>query len=179
MKPPLLQGMSNDFQTPPEALNPLLPYIQKDWVIWECAEGKGNLVNALRGLGYQVVGSDILTGRNFLEWQPDNFNCIVTNPPFSIKQEFLKRCYQLGKPFALLLPLATFETEKRQSLFKRYGLEIIFMPNRVNFEIPSGKGTGAWFATAWFTNWLSIGRELTFSQIATKRCSQKVMELGI
>jgi len=33
MKPPLKQGMSDDFQTPPEALEPLLPYLKKDWVI--------------------------------------------------------------------------------------------------------------------------------------------------
>jgi hypothetical protein len=177
MKPPLMQGMSNDFQTPPEALSPLLSYLKNDWVVWECAEGRGNLSNALRRFGYQVIGSDILTGQDFLQWQPDEFDCIVTNPPFSIKQKFLERCYQLGKPFALLLPLTTFETEKRQRLFKKYGLEVIFLPNRINFETPSGKGSGAWFATAWFTNWLDIGKELTFSEIAAKRCSQE--ELGL
>ena len=44
MKIPNRQGSPNDFQTPPEAIKPLLPYLKKDWLIWECACGKGNIV---------------------------------------------------------------------------------------------------------------------------------------
>jgi len=168
MKLPLKQGMSNDFQTPPEALKPLLPYLKKEWIIWECATGKGNLEIALLDMGYNCNGSDILDGSNFLTDLPFDFDCIITNPPFSLKQEFLKRCYLLGKPFALLLPLTTFETKKRQELFKKYGLEVIFFDKRINFETPSGKGSGSWFATAWFTWGLKIGKEMTFEKLPTK-----------
>jgi hypothetical protein len=48
MKPPLAQGHANDFQTPPEALEPLFTYIKNYKLIWECASGKGNLASALR-----------------------------------------------------------------------------------------------------------------------------------
>ena len=165
MQPPMKQGNSNDFQTPKIALNPLLPYLEKDWTIWECAQGRGNLSNALTELGFKVIGTDILTGQDFLNWQPDKFDCIVTNPPFSIKQKFLQRCYELNKPFALLLPLTTFETSKRQNLFKKYGLEVIFFDKRINFETPDGTGNGAWFASAWFTNGLNIGKTLSFAKL--------------
>ena len=157
--------MADDFQTPPEALKPLLPYLKKDWIIWECAAGKGNLEKGLKKVGFsKIKATDILQGWDFLNWSPMYFDCIITNPPFSLKQEFLERCYQLKKPFALLLPLTTFETQKRQRLFKKYGLEVIFLPNRINFETPSGKGTGSWFATAWFTNWLNIGKQFIFAE---------------
>ncbi|MEM3859736.1 MAG: hypothetical protein QW478_10090, partial [Candidatus Micrarchaeaceae archaeon] len=92
-----------------------------------------------------------------------NFDAIVTNPPFSLKQEFLIRCYELQKPFALLLPLTTFETKKRQDLFKKYGVEVIFFPKRINFETPDGSGNGSWFATAWFTWGLNLGRSLVWT----------------
>ena len=161
-KPPLNISYSNDFQTPHIALNPLIPFLKKEWIIWEPSEGKGNLTNRLRKLGFNVIGTDILTGKDFLRWQPEKFDCIITNPPFSLKQEFLERCYELKKPFALLLPLTTFETRKRQDLFKEYGVEIIFFDKRINFETPSGKGSGSWFATAWFTFGLNIGKELSF-----------------
>ena len=159
------QGSSNDFQTPAYALEPLLGYLNPSWVIWECACGNGNLVRELERLGYLVIGSDILTGRDFLQSNPKNFDCIITNPPYSLKQQFLERAYSLGKPFAFLLPLTTFETEKRQSLFKKYGLEVIFFDKRVNFETPSGEGSSAWFATAWFTWGLNIGKELNFVRL--------------
>ena len=175
MKPPLHGFAPDDFQTPPEALIPLLAYLKKDWLIWECAEGKGYLVKALREYGYRVIGSDILTGRDFLTCAPDYFDCIVTNPPYSIKHKFLTRCYQLGKPFALLLPLTTLETRTRQQLFAQYGLEIILFDKRINFHVPSGKESKSWFATAWFTNGLKIGKELTFVTLVESR--QKTMEL--
>ena len=169
MKPPLRQGNSNDYQTPPEALEPLIPYLKKDWLIWECACGKGNLVNGLNNRGFLTRGTDALTGYDFLTWKPKKFDCIITNPPFSLKQQFLQRCYELKKPFALLLPLTTFETAKRQDLFKKYGLEVILFDKRINFETSLGEGSGSWFATAWFTNWLNIGKTLTFKKFNTQQ----------
>jgi len=165
MKPPLRQGSPNDFQTPPEALAPLYPYLKKEWMIWECAAGQGKLVRELESKGYSVHGSDILDGCDFLSYSPPQFDCIITNPPYSIKQKFLGRCYGLGKPFALLLPLTTFETAKRQDLFKRHGLEVVFFDKRINFHTPSGRGSGSWFATAWFTWGLEIGKEMTWAKL--------------
>jgi hypothetical protein len=165
MKPPSRQGSPDDFQTPPEALNPLLPYIPKDWVVWECAEGFGWLTKAMQDEGYQVIGSDILTGQDYRMWQPEEWDIAITNPPYAIKQQFLERAYMLGKPFAFLLPLTTFETQKRQILFRDFGLEVIFIDKRINFRTPSGNGSGAWFATAWFTYGLNIGKQMTFSRI--------------
>lgn len=162
MKPPLKTKSSDDFQTPPQALVPLLPYLKSEWTIWEPASGNGNLVKELSSLGFQVSASDILTGDDFLLVEK-KCDCIITNPPYSLKQEFLERCYALRKPFALLMPLTALETAKRQNLYRKHGIEIILMPKRVNFETSSGKGKSSWFATAWFTNGLEIGRQLTFS----------------
>jgi hypothetical protein len=162
MKPPLLNGNPDDFQTPACAINPLLKYIPAGSTIWECACGKGNLVRGFENLGYKVIGSDALTGQSFFLYQPDNYDVIVTNPPFSLKQEFLEHAYLLGKPFAFLLPLTTFETKKRQDLFKKHGVEVILFDRRVNFETPSGRGKGSWFATAWFTHGLNIGSTLSY-----------------
>lgn len=163
MKPPLRQGSPDDFQTPPKALQPLLPYLKKDWKIWECAKGKGNLSNELLRLNYNVIATDILDGYDFITYKPDEFDCIITNPPFKYKQQFLERCYELKKPFALLLPLTTFETKKRQDLFNHYGIEVIFFDRRINFETPHHvEKSASWFATAWFTNGLNIGKQLSF-----------------
>lgn len=109
---------SNEFdrcQTPAYALDPILPYLHG--VIWECAAGEGSLSNAFIRHGFKVIESDILNGQDFFRWQPELFDCIVTNPPFSSKFEWLERCYQLQKPFALLLPVETLGANKAQKLF--------------------------------------------------------------
>ena len=166
MKPPLRQGSSDDFQTPPYALKPLFRYLKPGWCSWDCACGRGNLASQLRRNGFSVTATDILTGRDFLSWGPKQFDCIVTNPPFRYKQLFLERCYDLGKPFALLLPLTTFETRKRQDLFRRYGVEVVLFDRRIDFETPNqGSESSAWFATAWFTSGLGIGSSLSFERL--------------
>lgn len=166
-QPPMQQGSSDDFQTPPKALWPLMPFLDTNWTIWECANGEGNLTEFLQEQGYTVIATDLhKTGHDFLKWQPkQEYDCVITNPPYSLKQEFLERCYDLGKPFALLLPLTTFETWKRQRLFKSHGVEVIFFDKRINFHTPSGEGGGSWFATAWFTWGLELPSVLNFVRL--------------
>ena len=154
--------------TPHYALDPLLPYIPQHWLIWEPAAGDGQICDKLMMEGYNVFSSDILTGRNFFDWQPNQWHCQITNPPYSTKYPWLARSYDLQKPFALLLPLEALAAGRdAQPLFKRYGIEIIVLNKRVNFNMPDAgyTGGGAQFPVAWFTWGLNIGSPLTFGCI--------------
>mgnify|MGYP005839469041 CR=1 FL=1 len=171
-QPPMKVGSPDDFQTPEEAIDILVPYLKKDWSIWECACGKGNLCKGLNNNGFNVVATDIIQGIDFLEhsFAEDkifNFDCIITNPPYSLKEDFLKRCYEIGKPFALLLPLTALESEKRQKLFRKYGLQLIIPNKRYNFQTPSGKGSGSWFCSCWYTFGLNLKKDLNFVNART------------
>lgn len=68
--------------TPSYALTPLLPYLPKDWIIWESATGEGLLADALEINGYKVIRGDILTGQNYFAYEPETYDCQVTNTPF-------------------------------------------------------------------------------------------------
>jgi hypothetical protein len=168
-RPPLRQGAPADFQTPPYAILPLLPYLKEGSTIWECAAGSGNLVNAFMDFEFNVIATDILTGQDFLKGKPKKpFDYIITNPPYNLKQEFLTRAYQLEVPFALLLPLTTFETRKRQALFDQFGVKVIFFDKRIKFETPTGRkgdDSSPWFATAWFTWGIDLPKELNFRRL--------------
>lgn len=165
------QGKPDDFQTPIIALYPLIPHLKKHWLIWECAEGKGNLTKELERLGFRVFGSDILTGINFLEYDLDKYEedfCIITNPPYSLKEKFLERCYEFGKPFALLLPLSTLESETRHKLFRKFGIQLIIPNKRIAFETPDGrygKTSIPWFQAAWFCYGLNLPKDIMFVEL--------------
>ena len=160
------KGSPDDFQTPPIALQPLIPFLNKEWTIWECATGKGNLSRELMKKGFEVIETDILGGNfDFLTQKAEQFDCIITNPPYSLKEKFLERCYELRVPFALLMPLTALESEKRQKLFRKHGIQLIIPNKRFNFETPSGKGSGSWFATAWFTWGLNLPNDLNFVEL--------------
>jgi len=130
-------GRPDNFQTPKIALDFLLPYLKREWIIWECAWGKGNLFNFLKSEGFDVIGSD--KDFDFLNSYKE-CDCIVTNPPYSIKDKFLARCYELEKPFALLMPLTALEGKKRGKLYKKYGIQLLIPNKRINFETPFWKG---------------------------------------
>lgn len=154
-------------QTPAYAIDPLLPYLPEGWNIWEPAEGEGLLVEALYDSGFHVIPGDILTGKNFFDYEPDQWDCLITNPPFSIKYQWIGRCYQLGKPFALLLPVETLGAMSAQVPFEEFGIEVIFVRPRINFKMPNkGWDSSAQFPTAWFTWGLNIGQQMTFAKVA-------------
>jgi hypothetical protein len=171
MRPPLKNGSLDDYQTPGSALVTLLPYLKKQWVIWECADGEGYLSKALRERGFQVIATDIHNGQDFLKFQPEDFDVIVTNPPYSLKDKFLERAYELGKPFAFLLPLTTLEGRARQLLFSSHGISLLIPDRRTNFITPDGRDSGSWFLTAWFT-WQLLDKDLVF-----RSCIQQAPEV--
>ena len=160
----LMNGHSDEMQTPKIAIEYLLPYLKREWVIYESAWGGGSLANHLKQKGFNVIGDfvrNFFVRNNFL----GEFDCIVTNPPYSIKDKFIEECYKIGKPFALLMPLTALESEKRSRLFRKYGIQLIIPNKRFNFETPSGKGSGSWFATAWFTWGLNLPKDLMFVEL--------------
>ena len=150
---------SDDFKTPAIAVDYLVPYLPESWTIWECAWGEGYLAKHLSNRGYYVVGDP---NWDFFTTEPPFYHCIITNPPYSMKDKFLERCYILDKPFALLLPLTALEGKKRGALYNLYGIQLIIPNKRINFITPSGEGSGAWFQVAWFTWKFNLSRDLIF-----------------
>lgn len=178
-------------QTPAYALDPLLSYLKPGWTIWEPAAGEGNLVRALQSHGFNVIASDLLTdcigdgvigGRNFFTWQPPHFDAIVTNPPYTVKFDWYRRIYDLGKPFALLLPVETLGAHQAQMLYRRHGHEQMLLNKRVNFKMPhKGWQSGEWRSTAWFPTfwscWQMLPDPVVYGAFTRRHDSQMALAL--
>lgn len=140
---------SDECFTPPEALLPLLPFLDKTKVYYECtANHSKSIIFTLQKQGFTILPSG---GRDFLKDPlPDGVDIILTNPPYSKKDKFIERCYELGKPFALLLPVSSLQGQKRGELFEKNGVEILVLNARIDF---TGKGAPH-FGVAWFCHQL-------------------------
>ncbi len=156
----LMNGHTDEIYTPKYAIYPLLSYLKRDTIIWECAYGTGALAKHFKSLGYEVVGN----GENFFD---TNLNCdiIITNPPYSLKEQFLKRAYEINKPFAFLLPLTGLEGKERGKLYRKYGIQLIIPDCRIDFITPN-HGKSAWFAVAWFTYKFNLPKDLMFIELS-------------
>lgn len=110
------------YPTPKECVFALADFLDlpKNTAIWDPACGDGAIVKALIEIGYEsTYGTDILTGHDFLQEErlPKWTNWIITNPPFSLAEKFIKHAHDLGFPFAYLLKIQYFNSAKRKPLF--------------------------------------------------------------
>jgi hypothetical protein len=137
----------DELYTPEYAVEPVLKYIPADVkTIWcPCDTNESKVVQKLQRAGYDVYFTHIECGFDFLK---TNIDCdmIITNPPYSTKDKMLARAYELGKPFAFLLPLTALEGIKRGEMFRKNGMGIVVLDQRIDFN---GKGN-CWYNTSWF-----------------------------
>lgn len=115
---------SDFYPTPPEATIALVQFLrlERGTVVWEPAFGEGDMGQALGACGLTVYGTDIRGGQDFLvRDHPDGidapFNWIITNPPFSLAEAFIRHAAKIGKPFAMLLKSQYWHAAKRAQLF--------------------------------------------------------------
>lgn len=162
------RGTFDELYTPVEAIYPIIPYLKnKEYTtIWECTDyGESEITKVLRDNGFTVITSHIVDKKSYFDYEPqENYDIIITNPPYSLKDEFLKRSYELQKPFMLLLPITAFEGIERGKMFRENGVEVLVFDRRINFMQKQGK-KGAWFNTSWFCNNV-LDRQLIFHKLS-------------
>tara|TARA_R110000803_G_scaffold202269_1_gene267353 strand:- start:549 stop:1046 length:498 start_codon:yes stop_codon:yes gene_type:complete len=148
---------SDECYTPKEAIIPLLKYLKKDLIYYDSTSGISfNLVDCLNQHDFFCKKSDNL---DFLiDDIPKDIDVIITNPPYSKKDKFIKRCYELKKPFALLLPVSSLQGQRRGKMFNDNGIEILVLNKRIDF---TGKGSPH-FGVAWFCKDI-LTKKLLFS----------------
>jgi len=182
------------FQTPNYAVDLLIPFIPKhiSWV-WEPACGEGKIVKRLLDkTDLDVYASDIRQTENFFsdninfltrEKYPDKDDmpffgesAIITNPPFSLKEKFYKKCKWFGVPFALLVP-ADYAIWNILGCWKQ-GCEKIIPERRVDYVTPSGKsgasGHTADFHSMWLTWGFGLGKTETFVELSLKEKNENI-----
>jgi hypothetical protein len=151
---------SDCYWTPPYATDLIVPYLPLGQTILEGAWGSGMLATHLQSKGYRVVGNhdfDFLT--DTLE-----FDLIVSNPPYSLKDEFLKRAYEHGKPFAFLLPADSLVGKQRYELFAKHGCQLLIPNRRIEYVGPDPWKSQANFNSFWVC-WKLLPQDIIFCQV--------------
>jgi hypothetical protein len=168
LKSPFEVQTRDFFQTPRYATQLLVPYIPKTVrAILEPACGNMKIVNALRENNYHVVARDLLYGHNFFEthfdlnYRGNNTWAIITNPPFSLKKEFVNKCFECNVPFALLIP---FDMNGWLAEAFRKGCQGLVPTRRIDYITPTGlEGvrSSAQFHSFWLTYGFNLPQQLT------------------
>lgn len=164
------RGAYSEIYTPENAVELILPYIPKRVkTVWECTDyGKSNITKVLNENGYNVISTHKNKEQDFFIYEPENYDIIITNPPYELKNEFLLRCYELKKPFMLLVPIAITVSKARHFIFQTNDYQCLIPDFRINFK-PELKSS-FWVDTVWITdkcnypkqmNYISLGKQKT------------------
>ena len=151
--------------TPRYAVEPLLKYVHKDKKIVLPFDTEGSYYyKVFKENDYNVECLHLENGQDFFLNMFDEYDLIISNPPFSIKDQILERLYLINKPFIMLLPLTTLQSGFRTKLFKKYGIDLIVFDKRIGFEVNGKLNNGNWFASAYFT-YKVLDKQLIFEEL--------------
>ena len=160
----------DNLYTPYYAVDHIIKYLPKDKIIW-CPfdiDGLSAFSVRLKECGYKVISSHIAEGQDFFEYEPEHWDLIVSNPPFSIKDKVLERLYSFNKPFAVLLPLNSLQGKTRYKYFKD-GIQILSFDARICYHDKDHMDSvvkGSPFATAYFCRNL-LPKDLIIEKLVT------------
>lgn len=154
---------SDLYPTPPEVTVALLRFLNfpSGVSVWEPAAGDGDMADVISQYAFPVYVTDIRDGTDFLQSCIDGADWIITNPPFSLAEEFIRHAAELNKPFAMLLKAQYWHAAKRAKLFEElppsYILPLTWRPDFF-FKERDGKKGGSplmdvmW--CVWLTPWM-------------------------
>ena len=133
---------SDEVYTPAYAVRPLIKYIKlymknnqkNNLVIWCPFDlNFSEYVKILSSIeNVKVIFSHIDNGENFFFYEPEEeYDIIISNPPFSCKDDVLKRLYELNKPYAMLLPIPTLQGQTRFPYIQN--IQYLGFDKRINY----------------------------------------------
>ena len=91
-------------------------------------------MKVFRENGFQVVNSHIDYGQDFYRYEPEKWDVMISNPPFSNKTKMFERAISFGKPFALLMTIAYLNDAVCAKTFSGIDLQILSFDERMEFK---------------------------------------------
>lgn len=168
------------WMTPESAVNVIVPYLKKyvslsgkkSVIIW-CPfdTNESRFVSVLSKIdNVKVVYSHLDSNQDFFQYEPKQWDVIISNPPWSIKWKVMERCYKFNKPFALLLPIHFISSKGAWGQFHNRKLQLLMTKNRVCYlqdsnDVNENKGhnrppfESAYFASKFFPQELNYEKE--------------------
>ena len=117
------------YATDPIAAEWLIQLEELNHNIYECACGQGHLAKVFENHGFNVKATDLVNrgygqgGVDFLACEEKFDGDIVTNPPYSMAQEFIEHSLFLvndGNKVCMFLKVQFLEDKQRRHLFEQF-----------------------------------------------------------
>jgi len=156
----------DEYYTPPILVDAILPYLKEGSTIWCPFDTEhSEFVLRLSEAGFKVIYSHIWRGQDFFNYEPDEeYDYIVSNPPFTKKLDVFQRLYDLKKPFAMVMGLPILNYQQVGSFFcdkqnDGKNLQLLIVDKKVSFD-----GNTASFNNSYFC-WNVLENDIIFHHL--------------
>lgn len=127
-------GNNDECYTPDYGVYPIIKYLPKDKIIWYPFDKENSeFVKQLTKSGFEVVFSHIDEGQDFYTYEPNKWDIIVSNPPYTNKRKIFERALGFNKPFALLMSNTWLNDSAPKQLFENKQLQLLMFDKRMKF----------------------------------------------
>jgi len=142
----------DDYETPKEVFEKIVPFIPKDKIIWEAFYCNGKAGTFLSDFGFDVIHKPI----DFFTHNEGDI--IISNPPFSLCKKIMPRLFELDKPFMLIMPISNI-ANKYMDCFEDK-IQIIRISGRTNFLKNGILTKNVNFVCCWFCYKMNLPKDI-------------------
>ncbi len=132
-------GNNDECYTPAYCVEPILRYIPDGAVVWCPFDKPESEFVKLISKTHKVVYSHLGLGQDFYLYEPEHWDVIVSNPPFTNKRKIFERALSFGKPFALVMSNTWLNDAAPKQLFADKELQLLMFDKRMKFISPDGR----------------------------------------
>ena len=132
-------GNNDECYTPDYGVKPILKYIPEGAIVWCPFDTEESEFVKQISKQNEVEYSHISTGHDFFDYEPDEWDMMVSNPPFTNKRKYFERALSFKKPFALIMTNTWLNDSAPKQLFKDKDLQLLMFDKRMKFISPDGR----------------------------------------
>ena len=168
-------GSNDECYTPDYGVKPILKYIPEDAIVW-CPfdTEESEFVKQIEKQN-EVTYSHIGTGRDFFEYEPFEWDVMVSNPPFTNKRKYFERALSFNKPFALIMTNTWLNDSAPKQLFMDKDLQLLMFDKRMKFISPDGRNNDKITFSSSYYCWNMLPKQIVMEKldVPAKKVAQK------
>lgn len=128
-------GRNDECYTPEYGVTPILEYIPPGAIVWCPFDTQESNFVKLISATNAVEASHITNGLDFYRYEPNRWDIMISNPPFSNKRQVFERALSFGKPIALLMSNTWLNDKFSKWVFFESGrrMQLLMFDKRIEF----------------------------------------------
>ena len=169
-------GNNDECYTPDYGVAPILKYIPEGDIVWCPFDKKESQFVIQISKQNKVIRSHLESGQDFFDYEPDEWDMIVSNPPFTDKRKFFERALSFNKPFALIMTNTWLNDSAPKQLFKDKDLQLLMFDKRMKFISPDGRNNDKITFSSSYYCWNFLPKQIIMEELKVpkKKVSQDV-----